>query len=209
MSRDSIIKDGKLYGKEQIVTALFLDICDFTSASENLSPSELISWLNEILSFCVDKVINNNGIVNKFTGDGLLAIYGAPVSSGTGKDALNAINTAKMIIKDLSSLNDTLKYKDYPKARIRIGIHSGLATTGSLGTSDRLEYAVIGETINCASRLESFDKTRNISDVRVLVSGETKKEVLKINSDVSFTEWGEQKVKGLDRMIDIYEIKGK
>ena len=209
LSRDSIIKDGKLYGKEQIVTALFLDICDFTSASENLSPSELISWLNEILSFCVDKVIINNGIVNKFTGDGLLAIYGAPVSSGTGKDALNSINTAKMIIKDLSSLNDTLKYKYYPKARIRIGIHSGLATTGSLGTSDRLEYAVIGETINCASRLESFDKTRNISDVRVLVSGETKKEVLKINSDVSFTEWGEQKVKGLDRMIDIYEINGK
>ena len=104
LSRDSIIKDGKIYGKEQIITALFLDICDFTSASEILSPSELISWLNEILGFCVDKVIINNGIVNKFTGDGLLAIYGAPVSSGKQKDALNSINTAQMIMDELSVL---------------------------------------------------------------------------------------------------------
>lgn len=209
LSRDSIIKDGKIYGKEQIITALFLDICDFTSASEILSPSELISWLNEILGFCVDKVIINNGIVNKFTGDGLLAIYGAPVSSGKQKDALNAISTAQMIMDELSVLNRILKSKEFPKVRIRIGIHSGLVTTGSLGTSDRLEYAVIGETINCASRLESFDKKRHNGNVRVLVSEETKVAIEKIDFNYLFIGWGEQSIKGLDKKITIYEFKGK
>ena len=209
LSRDSIIKDGKIYGKEQVITALFLDICDFTSASEILSPSELISWLNEILGFCVDKVIINNGIINKFTGDGLLAIYGAPISSGKQKDAFNAINTAEMIMDELSVLNGILKRKEYPNVRIRIGIHSGLVTTGSLGTSDRLEYAVIGETINCASRLESFDKKRHNGNVRVLVSEETKVAIEKIDCDHLFICWGEQKIKGLDKKIIIYEFKGK
>ena len=119
-----------------------------------------MEWLNRGISLSVEAVTSRGGMVNKFTGDGMLAVFGAPLSSGAAVDAQQAVAAAMAIQSKLDDLNIELEREGLPPLRMRIGIHSGQVLTGSLGSTERLEYAVIGDTVNCASRWRAFRKSQ-------------------------------------------------
>lgn len=205
--REDLIKDGRFSGREQYVTVLFSDTCGFTSVSEQLAPSELMEWLNRGIAIGVDAVTSRGGMVNKFTGDGMLAVFGAPVSNGAGVDAGHAVAAALAMQKQIKSLNTTLQQEGQPPLRMRIGIHSGTVLTGSLGSSERLEYGVIGDTVNCASRLESLQKERHQEMVRILMSGETRALLPTLPNQTSIEAWGAISVKGRQEPLEVIELK--
>jgi len=205
--REDLIKDGRFAGREQKVTVLFSDTCSFTSVSEQLTPSELMQWLNRGMSIGVDAVTQCGGIVNKFTGDGMLAVFGAPVSKGPEVDACQAVVAALAIQEQISKLNEALKEEGQPALRMRIGIHSGEVLTGSLGSSKRLEYAVIGDTVNCASRLEGLEKHRHDTFVRILVSAETQCLLDTLPAHVSSKSWGTIPIKGRSEPMKVVELR--
>ena len=205
--REDLIKDGRFAGREQWVTVLISDTCSFTGLSEQLPPSSLMQWLNRGISIGVQAVTSRGGMVNKFTGDGMLAVFGAPVSSGADVDAANAVAAALAIQQQIVDLNRSLSEEGQPAMRIRIGIHSGTVLTGSLGSRERLEYAVIGDTVNCASRLESLQKERHEGAVRVLLSSETKNLLSGLPPQVHSKTWGSISVKGRQEPLEVIELK--
>ncbi len=205
--RDQLLKNGKFEGRKIWVTVLFTDMVNFTKVSENLDPSELMDWLNRGMAICVPAITKRGGMVNKFTGDGMLAAFGVPISSSFNDDALAAISAANEINEELSILNKSLKKECLPEMKIRMGIHSGEILAGSMGSAERVEYALIGDTVNCASRLESLDKNKHKGYLRVLLSSNTKKLLTShsINEE-RFIKWGPMKVKGRLEEINVFEL---
>ncbi len=205
--RDQLLKNGRFEGRKIWVTVLFTDMVNFTKVSEILDPSELMDWLNRGMAICVPAITKRGGMVNKFTGDGLLAAFGVPISNSHNQDAKAAIDAADEINNGLYILNKSLKKEGVPEMKIRMGIHSGEILAGSMGSSERVEYALIGDTVNCASRLESLDKNNHKGYLRVLLSSNTKK-LLNTSSDNEkrFNKWGLMKVKGRSEEINVFEL---
>jgi len=135
------------------VSVLFLDIRGFTAISESRSPKEVVALLNDLFSFMVDEIDGNQGIVNKFLGDGFMAVFGAPFSAG--HDADNALAAALGIYARLEA---GVAGSELPKLGIGIGIHAGHAIVGNIGSSRRKEYTLIGDVVNVASRVEALNK---------------------------------------------------
>jgi class 3 adenylate cyclase len=148
-----------LEGNERIATVLFSDIRNFTGITAGKPSRTVLKWLNRYFT-AMDEVIRaHGGFLNKFIGDGLLVVYGVPLSQGEPEDACNAVRSALAMLKRVDELNaETAAGEDFPELRIGVGIHTGMLTSGSVGSRDRLEYSVIGETVNLASRLESLNK---------------------------------------------------
>ena len=134
------------------VCVMFVDIRGFTEAARVRSPAAVVARLDAVFEILVDIVDRHNGIVNKFLGDGLLAIFGAPID-----DPLEAANAVEAARKMLSAIGASNAGNPWP-IRLGIGIHIGQAVAGTVGTARRKEYTVIGDTVNLASRLESLNK---------------------------------------------------
>ncbi len=208
LQREDLLRDGRFEGRQLSVTVLMTDMVGFTSVSERLAPGDLLDWLNKGMASLVPAITQRKGMVNKFTGDGVLAVFGAPLSLGEQADALAAIEAALAIQKDFEVLNARLVAEGAPAMRIRVGVHSGPVLAGSMGSSERLEYAVIGDTVNCASRLESLDKDRHDNICRVLVSSSTRA-LLPDDLPVAWNSWGSMVVKGRSEPLEIWELRGR
>lgn len=206
--RDQLLSDGRFEGRQLPVTVLFSDTRNFTTVSEQLSPRLLLDWLNRGMAHFVPAIIHRGGMVNKFTGDGLMAVFGAPLSSSVEADAQAAIEAALAIQAAVAELDDQLALEGQPRMHLRIGIHSGQVLAGSMGSSERLEYAVIGDTVNCASRLESLDKERQTNRCRVLVSSTTR-DLLPADLPLHWLSWGSLTVKGRQDPLLIWELLGR
>jgi len=146
-----------LAGQERTATVLFSDIRNFTALTAGRSSAEVLEWLNNYLTAMSDAVGANRGFLNKFIGDGIMVIFGVPLSDSIEADACRAVNTALEMIRRVEQLN-AVRRPGWPELRIGIGVHTGTLTAGNVGAPDRLEYSVIGETVNLASRLESLTK---------------------------------------------------
>lgn len=214
--RETLLSDGRFEGRQLPVTVIFSDTRNFTTVSEQLSPAALLNWLNRCMAYCVPAITQRGGMVNKFTGDGFMAVYGAPIGLGAAGDARAALQTAFQIQQGMTQLNAELEASGEPAIALRLGIHSGPALAGSMGSSERLEYAVIGDTVNCASRLESIEKERHDNLCRVLISDETR-ELLAQDSTAEETawinrliwiDWGYLNVKGREEPLRIWELRG-
>ncbi len=207
--RDELLSDGCFEGRQLPVTVVFSDTRNFTTVSERLSPADLLAWLNRGMALCVPAITKRGGMVNKFTGDGFLAVFGAPVGKGELADAVEAIEACLEIQIHLEQLNRELAAAGAPEMYLRIGVHSGAVLAGSMGSSERLEYAVIGDAVNCASRLESYEKTRQTNRCRVLVSSSTR-DLLPPEQTAAllWEHWGELQVKGRQQPLDVWELKG-
>jgi adenylate cyclase len=143
-------------GEERNVCVMFLDIRDFSQMAAECSPTEVMAYLNTLFGFMIPIVNNHKGIINKFLGDGFMAVFGAPVDDS--ELCQHAVNSAKAIIEKLDHVNsDGL----IAQTRIGIGLHLGRAITGNVGGIDRKEYTVIGDVVNLASRIEQATKTFN------------------------------------------------
>ena len=155
--RDYLMKGNVALGGETIeVSVMFCDIRSFTRMSENMEPKDVVSLLNIYFTKLGECISKNHGIINKYIGDAVMAIFGAPVHSDN--HALDAYNAALDMRKALIELNKTFKEKDLPEIHFGIGIHSGKVLAGNIGATSRMEYTVIGDTVNTASRIESLCK---------------------------------------------------
>ena len=206
--REELLSNGRFEGQQLPITVLFTDIASFTTVSECLSPRELMDWLNRGMAICVPAVTRRGGMVNKFTGDGMLAVFGVPVLQDPAAEAAAALEAAREIQAGLKELNAEFLKQAQPAMHIRAGIHSGEALVGSMGSPERIEYAVIGDTVNCASRLESLEKHRHQGVMRVLVSNNTL-EILepKFRKQLVLEAWGSIRVKGRDEPLEVSELK--
>ena len=197
--RDYLLSGNLLLGGElKIVTVLFVDIQGFTSISEKLPPPEVVIWLNQYFETISNCITREKGLVNKFIGDAILAVFGVPIPNPNHADS--ALQSALSILKDIKEINQKNLNNNLPEYKIRIGIHSGEVLAGNIGSLSRMEYTVIGDTVNTASRLESYCKELNLE---LLLSNDTK---LNSNKIYSFKSFGEIKIRGKENTIEIYSI---
>ena len=143
----------RLGGANQTVTVLFADIRGFTALSERENPEKVVGLLNKYFSAMSEIIFAHGGTLDKYIGDGLMAIFGAPTA--TPDDALNAVKAAVAMQKRLLSLNQELLIEGFSPISVGIGLHTGEATIGYVGSNQRSEYTAIGDTVNLAARLES------------------------------------------------------
>ena len=156
------LEGGRPRAQKLTATVLFTDLKGFSSLSERLGPSALMEWLNEYMNAMTHVVVDSGGFVLKYIGDSVMAVFGVPLARTTEaeikQDAVNAVDCALAMQKAMTQLNAQWKEKGMPTGNMRIGIYTGPLMAGSLGSTDRMEYTVLGDTVNTASRLESFDK---------------------------------------------------
>jgi len=143
----------KLGGVNQKITVLFADIRGFTSISEKENPEKVVGLLNRFFSAMTEIIFENGGTLDKYIGDGLMALFGAPTA--TEEDALNSVKAAVTMQKKLATVNPELRAEGLPQITMGIGLHTGVATIGYIGSDRRSEYTAIGDTVNLASRLQS------------------------------------------------------
>ncbi|AHB88881.1 adenylate cyclase [Thermosynechococcus sp. NK55a] len=207
--RDQLLKDGKLPGQRLIATLLFTDLKGFSTISETMEPEELFNWLNAYLEKVADVVQSYHGVINKFTGDGIMAVFGVPIKrtsrEGIAIDARNAVDCALALGQLLEELNREWAAQGLPQVMMRAGIYTGPIVVGSLGSKNRLEYGVIGDSVNTASRLESVDKHRQPSPCRILVAEET---LQYLGDRYEVEAWGPLELKGKERKIKVFRILG-
>ncbi|HJU55651.1 MAG TPA: adenylate/guanylate cyclase domain-containing protein [Pyrinomonadaceae bacterium] len=146
----------KLGGASQIITVLFADIRGFTRLSEHANPEKVVQLLNKYFSAMTDIIFAHGGTLDKYLGDGLMALFGAPTA--TPQDATNALNAAVAMQRRVLSINQELRAEGLHEIGVGIGLHTGEAVVGYIGSERRSEYTAIGDTVNTASRLESNSK---------------------------------------------------
>ncbi|MDR3248007.1 MAG: HAMP domain-containing protein [Treponema sp.] len=148
-----------LGGETKQVTVFFSDIRDFTAISEKLEPFEVVSFLNDYMTRMVACVNDTGGVVDKFIGDSVMAVWGAPVSAGDiAQDALACVRASLMMRESLKDFNRDRGGIRKPVIRIGCGINTGYVVAGQIGSNERMEYTVIGDAVNLASRAEALNK---------------------------------------------------
>ncbi|TNE97974.1 MAG: adenylate/guanylate cyclase domain-containing protein, partial [Deltaproteobacteria bacterium] len=187
-----------LGGVPKTLTILFSDIQDFTSISEKLSPTELGNYLGDYLTIVAGEVLNSEGTVDKYIGDAVMAFWGAP--NEVENQAQKACEAALLITKKLEQFHDD--HPDMPVFHTRIGIHTDNVVVGNFGSTERLNYTVIGDGVNLASRIEGVNK---FFGTQILISEDTKN---LIGEDFECRKMGEVEVKGRSKPAIIYELVG-
>ncbi|MBL7555184.1 MAG: adenylate/guanylate cyclase domain-containing protein [Bdellovibrionaceae bacterium] len=200
VTEDLMKKDVSIGGQTKEVIVFFSDIRGFTAFSEKRKPEEVVSMLNEYFAVMV-KIINaNGGIVDKFIGDAIMAVWGVPKS--TKKDANNAVKACLEMRRALADLNEKRMGRKEPPIQIGMGLHAGSAISGTIGSDERMEYTIIGNTVNTGSRIESSTKAFG-SDL--LVSDT----VLEKVGDSFLTEYaGSAEVKGRSEPLKLHKVRG-
>jgi adenylate cyclase len=190
--------DEMLKGSSHVATVLFSDIRQFTMLTEAMSPQQTVAMLNEYFSEMVEVVLRHGGMLDKYIGDALMAIFGAPVED-VG-DADRALTVATDMIRALEHLNARRVAEGLAAIDIGIGLATGEVLAGSVGSVKRMEYTVIGDTVNLAARLESANKHYGS---RVLISGPTAEA---LSTPVILRRLDVLQVKGKSRPTDVYEL---
>jgi adenylate cyclase len=191
----------KLGGDKKELTILFSDIRGFTSLSEKMKPEELVHLLNEYLSDMTKIIMEQRGLVDKFIGDAIMAFWGAPLKEKKHADL--ACESALGMKAKLEELNKKWSKEGLPYLKIGIGIHTGKAVVGNIGSEERFDYTAIGDDVNLSSRLEGVTKQY---DVYILISEFTLNELSK---EFIVRELDHVTVKGKNHPIKIYEVLGK
>lgn len=211
-SRRELFDHGRMRPRKMTATVLFFDLKGFTAMSERVSPEEMIGLLNELFQEMSTTVEAHGGVVNKYVGDQIMALFGPPLPRTTEahhrQDAQNAVRCAAALRQKLVEVNARWRPLGRPTISMRIGIFTGPLVAGSLGSRDRLEYTVIGPTVNTASRLESaakdlFDDRIAPGNCRILI-GQPTKDRLDDTFRVVPVEVGE--MKGISEAFGVYAV---
>ena len=192
------IDDLKLGGKRAIVTVLFSDIRGFTSLSEKMPAEEVSMILNEYFSQMEPIITKYNGVINKFIGDAVMAIFGEPIQDINHPQ--NAVKCAYEMLKKVEYLREKWLFEGKPRIEIGVGINTGEAFIGNIGTETRMEYTVIGDTVNLASRIEGYNK---VYKTNLLVSSSTYNYISDIADVIKIKE---VQIRGKSKKMDIYEV---
>ncbi len=188
----------KLGGEKREITILFSDIRGFTTLSEKTKPEQLVELLNEYFTPMTNITLANNGTLDKYIGDAIMAIFNAPMD--VPDHTYYACKTALEMIENLAEVNKNFQKKGYPTIDIGIGLNTGEAIVGNMGTDRRFDYTAIGDSVNLASRLEGTNK---VFGTRVIVSESTYNHV---KDKFNFRMLDKIQVKGKHEGVTIYEL---
>lgn len=191
--------ESMLVGENRELAILFSDIRSFTTISEGMAPDDLVNSLNRYFSAQVDIIMNRNGIIDKYIGDAIMAFWGAPVKHDN--DALDAALSAFDMLDAMRNFNEIQRKLGKPEFHIGIGINYGLVTVGNIGSERKMDYTVIGDSVNLASRLEGLTKTYH---QEILIS-ENLHDAIEGRLPMRFLDT--VAVKGKTKGVKIYTIK--
>jgi class 3 adenylate cyclase len=194
VAKQLIDNQAALGGELREVSAIFCDVRGFTALTQNMPPEEVIEMLNEHMAVLARVVKQNNGVVDKFVGDALMAIFGAPISHGN--DALDAAKCALSLVIEREKLNQTSRHK----LRIGVGLATGKVVAGCMGSTDRLNYTVLGERVNLAARLCSQAKAGQV------IIDQTTRE--RLGETISSAPLPELHLKGFSENTVAHELRG-
>ena len=187
-----------LGGKKSVVTVLFSDIRGFTTMSEQMTAQQVSEILNEYFTEMEPIITKYNGVINKFIGDAVMAIFGEPIQDKN--HAQNAVKCAYAMLQRVKELQKKWVKEGKPKIEIGVGINTGEVFVGNIGSVNRMEYTVIGDTVNLASRLESYNK---IYKTKLLISPTTYEEVKGFTDVIKISD---VQIRGKANKMDIYEV---
>ena len=185
-----------LGGENQTVTILFSDIRGFTRMSEHMEPHAVVELLNEYFSEMTDIIFDSGGTLDKYLGDGIMAVYGAPIPKPD--DALRATKTAMEMQRALAALNRNWESRGQPPLRMGVGVNTGPVTAGNIGSAKRMDYTVIGDAVNLASRL-----CANATGGQILVSEFTYSQ---LNGSIPAQRLEPIRVKGKETPVELHEV---
>ena len=194
---------SSLAGEIRTVTIIFTDIRNFTTLSESEASDKVVQWLNDYFARMNEIVERHGGHINKYIGDGLMIVFGAPVDRGDAAEARSAVECGLEMLDEVEHMNEDWKGTGRPIVKIGCGIHTGSATCGVVGAERRLEYTVIGDTVNLSARLESTTKEFSVP---ILISEPTAN-LVKDNYDIR--PLGEVKVKGKTQNTTVFTVSRK
>jgi adenylate cyclase len=209
-ARATFLAGGRPRPQELTATVLFSDIAGFTPICESLPPEPLIAWLDRYIDTMVQIVLDHEGIVLRFIGDGILAVFGAPLARRTddeiARDAGNAARCALAMCAAMARLNAGWREARLPTAAIRIGIHTGPLVAGSLGNGPHMEYCLLGDTANTGARLEALGKEhrRGAEESVILVGEATWDRLAGFSGELIDTVT----LRGRQRPIRVYRLRG-
>jgi adenylate cyclase len=212
--RDQFLSGGHPRPQKLTATAFFTDIASFTAVAGKLDAQVLMDWLSEFMELVSSIVGDHGGVILRFIGDSIMAVFGVPIARGSEdeirQDARNAVSCALEIQHRLTIHNRSLEQRGLPLISMRIGILTGPMVAGSIGSEKRLEYDVHGDTVNTASRLESFDKEGFVADYfrapcRILIGESTMR---LIGDEFRIELMAEERLKGKEDAVRIYRVHG-
>jgi len=191
----------ELGGERRTATVLFADIRGFTSISERMNPEDVVNFLNAYFEVMVGCVIQHGGVLDKFIGDCIMALFGVPVSeNGAAADARSAVACAQDMREQLIALNARRVAAGSPAIDMGIGIHTGELVAGNIGTPERMEYTVVGDTVNVSSRLEQLTKDFQ----RPILISRTTAELL--SDETPLEEISTVEVRGRKQPITVFSV---
>jgi adenylate cyclase len=200
VAEDLLKKDIGIGGQNKVVTVFFSDIRGFTKFSEGHSPEEVVEMLNEYFEIMVKIINQHHGVVDKFIGDAIMAVWGAPESSPLDKE--NALRASLEMRKALAELNVRREARGQPPILIGMGLHTGPAISGTIGSNERMEYTVIGDTVNVTSRIESSTKSFGTD---LLISEDLAE---KVSDRFLVEKAGTVEVKGKAAPLSLFKVRG-
>ena len=209
--REQFLRNGRPRSQKLVMTAFFSDLRGFTTVSEKMDPQDLMDWLNIYMEKMTGIIMARGGIIDDFAGDGIKANFGLPLpeqdESVIRRDALSAVRSALDMESAMHQLNAHWREKGLPEVGMRIGIYTGPAVAGALGGLQRMKYTTVGDTINIASRLESYDKDLGKEALcRVLIGEST---LRYLGPGFRTERIGEVSLKGKEEKITIYRVLGE
>ncbi len=194
-----VVKKVKRGGEKKDAVILFVDIRNFTRYSESMEPSNVLLMLNIVFTEMAAIIERNQGVIDKYIGDAVMALFGVPIESSNSE--YNAINTARELVYSLESINKTLTLNGLPAIDIGVGINGGSVIAGNVGSNERMNYTVIGNTVNLASRLQDLNKTYY---TRIIVSDAVKRKT----EEFIYRFIDLVRVSGINEPVSIYEPIG-
>ena len=209
--REQFLRNGRPRSQKLVMTAFFSDLRGFTTVSEKMDPQDLMDWLNIYMEKMTGIIMARGGIIDDFAGDGIKANFGLPLpeqdEAVIRRDALSAVRSALDMESAMHQLNAHWREKGLPEVGMRIGIYTGPAVAGALGGLQRMKYTTVGDTINIASRLESYDKDLGKEALcRVLIGEST---LRYLGPGFRTERIGEVSLKGKEEKITIYRVLGE
>ena len=189
-----------LAGERRLVTIIFTDVRNFTPLTEGSTSEEVVEWLSDYFTRMNAIVTSRGGHISKFIGDGLMIVFGAPLAGTAEDEARAGVECGVAMLDEVEQINRDWHGTARPQLQIGVGIHTGEATCGVVGSSQRLEYTIIGDTVNVASRLES--KTKDLG-VPLLLSAATARLV---ESVIPLRSLGETDIKGKSVRIEVLTV---
>jgi adenylate cyclase len=209
--REQFLRNGRPRSQKLVMTAFFSDLRGFTTVSEKMDPQDLMDWLNNYMERMTGIIMARGGIIDDFAGDGIKANFGLPLpeqnESVIRRDALSAVRSALDMEREMHQLNTHWRKKGLPEVGMRIGIYTGPAVAGALGGLQRMKYTTVGDTINIASRLESYDKDLGKEALCRILIGESTLRYL--GPGFRTERIGEVSLKGKEEKITIYRVLGE